>query len=71
MQWPCLMFYTTVGIVTLIVASANIDVVIAISLFSVFLGLIFSDGMSYIKIYHYYNISLFYASQVGYVHFIS
>ncbi len=32
------------GITTLIVASANIDVVIAISLFSVFLGLIFSDG---------------------------
>ena len=30
--------------VTLIVAAANIDVVISISLFSAFLGLIFSDG---------------------------
>lgn len=32
------------GITTLIVAAANIDVVISISLFSIFLGLIFSEG---------------------------
>ena len=33
-----------IGITTLIVAAANIDVVIAISLFSIFLGLVFSEG---------------------------
>lgn len=32
------------GIPTLVVAGASIDVVISISLFGVFLGLVFSDG---------------------------
>lgn len=34
-----------IGIATLVVAAANVDVVIAISLFSIFLGLIFSEGI--------------------------
>ena len=33
------------GITTLIVAAANVDVVIAISLFSIFLGLVYSEGI--------------------------
>jgi NhaP-type Na+/H+ or K+/H+ antiporter len=39
------------GITTLIVAAANIDVVIAISLFSIFLGLIFSEGSIVLDIF--------------------
>ena len=36
--------YYSSGIPSLVVAAASIDVVISISLFGVFLGLVFSDG---------------------------
>ncbi len=43
-QYTVVVYFTHTGITTLIIAATNIDVVIAISLFSLFIGLIFSDG---------------------------
>lgn len=40
-----IIFFTLTGIPTLIIGAASFDVVISISLFGIFLGLAFSEGM--------------------------
>ena len=40
----CPVIPMSVGIPTLLVAAASIDVVTAVSLFGIFLGLVFSEG---------------------------
>jgi hypothetical protein len=44
-------FGTEKGIPTLIVAAASVDVVTAVSLFGIFLGLVFSDGSLVLDIF--------------------